>query len=74
MTKACLTYISKRQGNFEIFARVLLSRNIAIAKFRENKTLAKLLEFTVSKSRVMGLLLSENKFTSAGWKHEKDKI
>ena len=27
--------------NFEIFARVLFSRNFAYAKFRENKTFAK---------------------------------
>ena len=29
------------------FARVLLSRNFAYAKVRENKTLAKISEFTV---------------------------
>ena len=32
---------------FRLFARILFSRNFAYAKFRENKTLVKISEFTV---------------------------
>ena len=37
-------FINKRQSDF---ARVLFSRNFAYAKFRKNKTLAKIFKFTV---------------------------
>ena len=40
-------YISKQQNNF---ARVLFSRSFASAKFRENKTFAKIFKFTVINS------------------------
>ena len=42
----CLHQIKTK--SFHYFARVLFSRNSAYAKFRENKTLAKISEFTVS--------------------------
>ena len=40
----CLIIISKLRSNF---ARVLFSRNFAYAKFRKNKTLAKISKFKV---------------------------
>ena len=59
--RAWFTYISKIQTDFTIyFTRVLLSPNFANAKFRENKTLAKISEFTVYK--LMDLFASKQVF------------
>ena len=46
-----MIYLSTTKGSRH-FTRVLFSRNFAYAKFRENKTLAKISEFTVSLSFV----------------------
>ena len=43
------------------FARILISRNFAYAKFRENKILAKISEFTVPLSRGLVQLLCANR-------------
>ena len=47
VTRAGFTYMSKRQSDFCHFARVLFLRKFAHEKFRENKTLMKISEFTV---------------------------
>ena len=46
-TRACFTCSSKRHIMISPFREDLFSRNFALAKFRENKTLAKISEFTV---------------------------
>ena len=52
--------------SFRHFARVLFSRNFAHAKFRENRILAKISEFTVIIASLFGLIhfVQVNNFSS----------